>query len=53
MRKPKQQPEKKTDASDDIDAVVLAVAGIALVGIFGGLAVVFGWKAIVAGIPFS
>lgn len=54
MRKPKQpKQEQKTDVNDDIDAVVLAVAGLALVGVFGGLAVVFGWKAIVAGAPFA
>jgi hypothetical protein len=52
MRKPK-QPTQSSDADANIDAAVLAIAGIALVGIFGGLAVVFGWKAIVAGAPFS
>jgi hypothetical protein len=52
MRKrSKQQSKAKLTKSDDAaaEAVVGVVAGVALFAVFGGLAVAFGWKAIVAG----
>lgn len=51
MRKAKTQQKKDTAGDEALDAALAIGAGIALVAVFGGLGLLFGWKAIVAGAP--
>jgi hypothetical protein len=54
MRKPKTKRAKKQKPKSNDDALEAAIAiaaGAALVAVFGGLAVAYGWKAVVAGAP--
>ena len=52
MRKKTRTKKTKQKPVDDYtEKVVALVAGVALAAAFGGLAVAFGWKALIVGTP--